>query len=418
MKITVLGTGCIWTKRACASYLVDDNILVDAGSGTTKQLFKTSKNLLHHEKIGKLKLILITHFHLDHYFDIVPLLWKLASDKYPEMSATIVCPPDGEKKIKQLCRLGLSDSSYKKLKFKKYIKFVDASTMGSLTFGDYEISSLKMDHGEIACYGYIFKDKKTGKSVSFTGDSKMCDSMQFMIDNTDLAFVDMAGTDISNKHFNIIDGIELMKQYEGKCNIVPCHLTSQALDYCEGRIEAPNDLMVLKLSDKTPYDFQLKDDKMLKKKPELQFDFARKRFEKLEGKMVNLVLKETKFDDESMLPTYVFSVELPKTQEVVGDVEYLVALDDKDLHIGNVELNLKKDLDLRSVKYDCCKLIQQVAKSHNAKSLNLTCAPDDFDTRRVFDSLGAYLKEIKTFTHFDETGKRKLVEKCVWVWEF
>ena len=78
MKITILGTGCIWTKRACASYLIDDDIIIDPGSGTLKQLFKSSNTLLHHEKIEKLKLILITHYHIDHYFDIVHLMWKIA----------------------------------------------------------------------------------------------------------------------------------------------------------------------------------------------------------------------------------------------------------------------------------------------------------------------------------------------------
>lgn len=415
MKISILGTGCIWTQRACASYLIDDNILVDVGSGSMKQLFKNTKNLLHHEKIGKIKLILITHFHLDHYFDIVPLLWKLASDKYPDFKATIICPPGGEEKIEQLCRLGLSASSFKKLNFKGHIKFVDASTLKDFTFGDYEISSLKMDHGDIDCYGYIFK-RKNGKTVSFTGDSTMCESVKYMIDNSQLAFVDMAGTDISNKHYNIIDGIELMKEYEGKCCIVPCHLTSQAFDYCVGKINTPKDLMVINPDNEKPYDFHLKEQNPNLKKNN-KFVFEQKKFERISGKMVDLKLKETIDDKNTMLPTYVFSVVLPKTDEAVGKISYGVAPENDDIHFGNVEINMTKDLDLRSVKYDCCLLIKQIAEHHKAHSLNLTCEPNDYDTRRVFDSLGAYLKEIKTITDFDNE-KRKLVERCIWVWEF
>lgn len=415
MKISILGTGCIWTQRACASYLIDDNILVDVGSGSMKQLFKNTKNLLHHEKIGKIKLILITHFHLDHYFDIVPLLWKLASDKYPDFKATIICPPGGEEKIEQLCRLGLSVSSFKKLNFKGHIKFVDASTLKDFTFGDYEISSLKMDHGDIDCYGYIFK-RKNGKTVSFTGDSTMCESVRHMIDNSHLAFVDMAGTDISNKHYNIIDGIELMKEYEGKCCIVPCHLTSQAFDYCVGKINTPKDLMVINPDNEKPYDFHLKEQNPNLKKNN-KFVFEQKKFERISGKMVDLKLKETIDDKNTMLPTYVFSVVLPKTDEAVGKISYGVAPENDDIHFGDVEINMTKDLDLRSVKYDCCLLIKQVAEHHKAHSLNLTCEPNDYDTRRVFDSLGAYLKEIKTITDFDNE-KRKLVERCIWVWEF
>ncbi|NCB48732.1 MAG: ribonuclease Z [Clostridia bacterium] len=416
MKISILGTGCIWTKRACASYLIDDNILVDAGSGALKQLFKNTKNLLHHEKIGKIKLILITHFHLDHYFDIVPLMWKLASDKFPEFKATIICPRDGEEKIKQLCRLGLSESTYKKLNFKDHITFVDAASLKDFSFGEYEISSLKMEHGDIECFGYIFK-RKNGKTVSFTGDSTMCENMKYMIDNSHLAFVDMAGTDISSKHYNIIDGIETLKEYEGRCCIVPCHLTSQAFDYCVGKINLPKDLMVINPDYEKPYDFHLKEKKVKKIKND-NFVFAQKKFEKLKGKMVNLTLKKTFTDKNSNLPTYVFNVLLPKTDEIVGKISYGVAPENDDIHFGNVDINMTKDLDLSSVKYDCCQLIKQVAKHHKAHSLNLTCDPNDHYTRRVFDSLGAYLKEIKTITNFDDEHNRELVERCIWVWEF
>ena len=62
MKLTILGTGCAWTKRECASYLLNDNIMIDPGYGSVKQLLKTNDQLLHHEKIETIDLILITHY--------------------------------------------------------------------------------------------------------------------------------------------------------------------------------------------------------------------------------------------------------------------------------------------------------------------------------------------------------------------
>ena len=177
MKITILGTGCIWTKRACASYLINDDVIVDPGSGTLKQLLKSSNKLLHHEKIEKIKLILISHYHLDHYFDVAHLMWKIASEKNPNSSATIICPPGGEEKIKLLCQLGMSTDTYGKLNFEKYIKFVDASTMGKFKYNNFEITSYKMDHGSTECYGYLIKEKD-GKTVAFTGDTNYCENMQ------------------------------------------------------------------------------------------------------------------------------------------------------------------------------------------------------------------------------------------------
>ena len=70
MKLTFLGTGCAWTKRGCASYLINNNIMVDPGFGSIKQLLRSDEKLLHHEKIERIDLILITHFHSDHFFDI------------------------------------------------------------------------------------------------------------------------------------------------------------------------------------------------------------------------------------------------------------------------------------------------------------------------------------------------------------
>lgn len=418
MKITILGTGCIWTKRACASYLINDDIIVDPGSGTLKQLLKSSNKLLHHEKIEKLKVILITHYHIDHYFDIVHLMWKLASTKYPNSSATIICPPGGEERIKLLCQLGMSSSTYAKLDFDKYIKFIDASKMGKFNYNNFEITAHKMDHGPTECYGYIVKEKG-GKTVSFTGDTTYCDNLEYMINNTDVSFVDMAGTDISSKHFNIIDGIDLMYKYKDKCNIVPAHLTSQAVDYCVGRITPPKDLMVLDLDQDRPYDFSLKEDKIktLSKQP-TDFKFETKKFDKISGDIIDLSLSLTKRATSSYkFPTYCFDVLLHNSTTTIGSVVYSVVPDNIEGHSDNVSFSFAEGYNLKSVKYECCQLIKKVAKYHKSHVLYLTCPPDDFDTRKVYESLGAYLKEIKTLTYFNQNDIRQTAEKCVWVWE-
>jgi len=184
-----------------------------------------------------------------------------------------------------------------------------------------------------------------------------------------------------------------------------------------GRINPPKDLMLINPDSEKPYDFYLKDNKQKVKNNE-KFIFAEKKFEKINGKMVNLALSKTFIDKNTKIPTYIFDVLLPKTNENVGKVTYGVVPKNDDFHFGNVEVNMTKDLDFRSIKYDCCQLIKQVANHHKASSLYLTCEPEDYDTRRVFDSLGAYLKEIKTITNFDSENKRTLVEKCIWVWEF
>ena len=412
MRITILGTGCIWTKRACASYLINDDLLIDPGSGTLKQLLKTSDTLLHHEKIEKIKLILITHYHIDHYFDIVHFMWKIASEKNQNAYCTVICPPGGEERIKTLCKLGMSTQTYEKLNFDKYITFIDASKIDKYTFNNLEIIPIEMDHGSTLDYGYIVKEKG-GKSVGFTGDSCYCPNLEYMINNTDIAFVDMAGTDISNKHYNIIDGIELIKKYKGKCNIVPAHLTSQALDYCVGRINPPKDLMVLDTKDEMPYDFTLE-----KNKNELvnkDFKFENKQFDKITGKIIDLSLSLTKHSStNNKYPTYCYNVLLHNTSTIIGTLSYSVIPNNVEVHSGNVSLTFNEGYNIKPVKFECCQLIKNVAIYHEAQYMFLTCSPKDLESREVYEKLGAVLQEIKTYTFINENNKRDILEECIW----
>ena len=417
MKVTILGTGCIWTRRACASYLIDDDILVDCGQGTLKQLFKTSDNILHHEKIERMHLFLITHYHLDHYFDLAAFMWKLASPSFPNSYATIICPPGGEEQIKTLCRMGMTGTSYDKLDFDKYITFVDCSKMGTFKYKNYEIECLPVEHGNIDAFGYTVRDTISGKRVAFSGDSCLCDNVKHMIDNSDLAFVDMAGTDISSKHFNIIDGIEMMKEYKKKCIIVPAHLTSQAFDYAVGKINLPYDLQVLDLDDEVPYDFTLRNDDYIAS--DEHFEFAGDELSLIRGNIVDLVLVATKMrGSEYKTPTYIYDVLQHDGNLVVGRVTYSVLPPHLKGHYSNVSMSFKQDFDFKSIEYECCNLIKQVALYHGAKRLYLTCDPKDKESRVVFSKLHTTLQEIKTKTYMDENNKRQIEEACIWLWEF
>jgi ribonuclease BN (tRNA processing enzyme) len=77
MQLTVLGTGTISLSaaRACAGYLVEHEsavLLMDCGTGTARRLAELElpwRAITH---------VAITHFHIDHYGDLAPLIfaWK------------------------------------------------------------------------------------------------------------------------------------------------------------------------------------------------------------------------------------------------------------------------------------------------------------------------------------------------------
>ena len=45
MKVKILGTGSIYSKSNCASLIIENNILIDIGPGTIKQLIKENYDL-------------------------------------------------------------------------------------------------------------------------------------------------------------------------------------------------------------------------------------------------------------------------------------------------------------------------------------------------------------------------------------
>ena len=74
MKIDVIGSGAIFTKYNSASYLIDDKILFDIPNGTCKKLMSMKKD------VHKIRNVIITHFHADHYFDFPFLYLNQMSD--------------------------------------------------------------------------------------------------------------------------------------------------------------------------------------------------------------------------------------------------------------------------------------------------------------------------------------------------
>ena len=206
-----------------------------------------------------------------------------------------------------------------------------------------------------------------------------------------------------------------MKKYKGKCNIIPAHLTSQALDYCTNRINPPTDLMVLDTNDAWPYDFRLNNGETVDDYKD--FIFEKEKFETVVGNIVDLSLSSTKHVfNGSKQPTYSFNVLLHNTSTIIGAINYCVVPTYSKEHNGNISFVFNEGYDLKSVKYESCQLIKQVAKHHGATNLFLTCSPKDLKSRKVYESLGATLKEIKTYTFINEEKKRDIIEDCIWDW--
>ena len=88
MKLTILGSGTLfpYPNRGNSGYLLEtskNTILLDGGSGTLRKIADFGFDY------SKIDTICYTHLHIDHTFDLIPLLFALKNDKNIKKSKTL-----------------------------------------------------------------------------------------------------------------------------------------------------------------------------------------------------------------------------------------------------------------------------------------------------------------------------------------
>jgi ribonuclease BN (tRNA processing enzyme) len=164
MKLTVLGcSGGIGSGRHTTSLLVDDDILIDAGSGITTLDF---------EQLRKIDHVFLTHAHLDHVLGL-PLLLDSVGDLRAETVTVHALPAVLDVLAKHLFNWQLwpdfreipsRDAPW--LRFEA-LDFGEASTLKGRTF-----RPLPVEHVVPACALHV---ATRGASLVFSGDTTHSD---------------------------------------------------------------------------------------------------------------------------------------------------------------------------------------------------------------------------------------------------
>ena len=118
MKVTLLGTGSIYSKSNCAGILIDENTLVDIGPGVVKYLLRNDYNL------AKIDTIILTHLHFDHISDL-PLFLVDSNVTKIDHKIKIYGPKGTEEKIRNLCRLLNNRKTDRYIN--DYVEFIEVS---------------------------------------------------------------------------------------------------------------------------------------------------------------------------------------------------------------------------------------------------------------------------------------------------
>ena len=213
MKVTLTGTGSLYSKYNSASTLINDNLMIDMPNGIMKELLKRDFDLT------KIKTILITHFHGDHMADIpffLEYIYFLRKEKY---KLNIIGPVGIKNKIIELFRAYnfATVEEFNKDFNLNIVEFID----NTIEINSYKFESYNVLHGkQTNALGYVINDK-----LGITGDTSLCESVEKIFERSSLVISDTSLIKGNNSHLGI-DNIEyLISKYN--TNVIATHLNEE-----------------------------------------------------------------------------------------------------------------------------------------------------------------------------------------------
>lgn len=216
MKIQLIGTGSIGAFQSSACTLLDDEILVDMPNGAVKKLKQFGID------INKIKSVLITHLHGDHFLDIPFLIFEKFFTKNSD-EVKIYCPLETKKKVKEIFDITFP-GDYEVISKNTNINFYEINDLNKKEIlENIFITPYLVEHGDLKnSYGYVVE--KEGKRVGFSGDSRLCDNIEKIVQNSDISILDTSLPENGhNAHMGLNDIEYLCNKYKDK-KIIAIHM--------------------------------------------------------------------------------------------------------------------------------------------------------------------------------------------------
>jgi len=178
MRLTVIGCSPAWPNPggAQSGYLIDappGRVLLDCGAGVLAKLREL-------EDWPRVDAICLTHFHLDHWGDVIPWVWALwfgpaAEQPRPELWV----PPGGYKLLCEIGqRLGTTDMFEQAFTVREYAAGEEFEVAG------FRITPRRVLHYDLLAFG--FRVSSNGKTMAYSGDSGPSDQLAELARDADL----------------------------------------------------------------------------------------------------------------------------------------------------------------------------------------------------------------------------------------
>jgi len=188
MRLTVLGSGSCELKvdRSSPAYLVESGptkLLLDMGQGALRRLMEAGSEPV------ELDGVLLSHHHLDHFADVLPLLFALNYDPTMSVGGQIVLA--GDRSMERVFG-GLGEvfgewvQPPDSVLTRRYVDPGDSFAIGGLM-----VSCERADHMESSL---AYRLEAGGKSLVYCGDSAATDRLVDFAGGADLLICHTVGT--------------------------------------------------------------------------------------------------------------------------------------------------------------------------------------------------------------------------------
>jgi ribonuclease BN (tRNA processing enzyme) len=175
VDVLVVGSSPAWPNpgSAHAGYLVDERLLLDCGPGVLARLRERWP-------WPRVEAIVITHFHLDHWGDLVPWVWGARFGPGADAKQVdLWLPPGGRDELAGLGRyLGTPDMFEQAFWVREYTDRVPFRVLG------YDLLPVRVPHYDLLTFGLRVSDGHA--TLAYSGDSAPADALEELARDADL----------------------------------------------------------------------------------------------------------------------------------------------------------------------------------------------------------------------------------------
>jgi ribonuclease BN (tRNA processing enzyme) len=177
VKLTVIGCSPAWPNPggAQSGYLVESGrtrVLLDCGPGVLGRLRET-------EPWPTLDAIVISHFHLDHWGDLVPWVWGSMHQNGKHNRPELWLPPGGRESLADHgSRLGfptMFEQVFAAREYEPHVRFA---------VGGLRITTVQMQHYRMAAYG--MRVEADGATLAYSADTGPTEALDELAQAADL----------------------------------------------------------------------------------------------------------------------------------------------------------------------------------------------------------------------------------------